>query len=235
MAAYELTIAHLYGDLMNTYGDVGNILAMNYYAKQMNVTIHTELVSLGDTFDPAATDIIFFGGGQDFEQTIVARDLPSKAAAITDFIEDGGPTLAICGGFQLLGQYYIGADGERIMGTKSMSHYTTNQKDHRFIGDTIIKDDQTGETYHGFENHQGMTFLGDDEAPLGVVSEGAGNNGADGTEGVHYKNVYGTYFHGPILTRNGDIAKHLLVAALRRKYPEQDFSEQDAMVIPATF
>ncbi|KRL53037.1 MULTISPECIES: type 1 glutamine amidotransferase [Furfurilactobacillus] len=235
MANYHLTIAHLYGDLMNTYGDVGNILAMQYYAKKMDADVTTKLVSLGDPFDPNDFDIVFFGGGQDFEQTIVAKDLPTKAAAITDFIEDGGPTLAICGGFQLLGQYYIGADGERITGTKSMSHYTKNQHDHRFIGDTIIKDEQTGEVYHGFENHQGMTFLGKDEAPLGVVSEGAGNNGADGTEGVHYKNVYGTYFHGPILTRNGDIAKHLLVAALKRKYPDQDFSEQENMVIPATF
>lgn len=235
MAKYSLTIAHLYGDLMNTYGDVGNILAMNYYASQMDTEIKTRLISLGDDFREEDYDIVFFGGGQDFEQTIVAKDLPSKAAAITDFIESGGPTLAICGGFQLLGQYYIGADGEKITGTKSMSHYTKNQHDHRFIGNTIIQDEQTGEVYHGFENHQGMTFLGEDEAPLGVVSEGAGNNGMDGTEGVHYKNVYGTYFHGPILTRNGDIAKHLLVEALKRKYPTEDFSAFEAMEIPATF
>ncbi|MGX6428227.1 type 1 glutamine amidotransferase [Levilactobacillus yonginensis] len=232
---YELNVAHLYGDLMNTYGDVGNILALNYYAKQMDVQLNVKIVSLEEDFKAADYDLAFFGGGQDFEQTIVSQDIQTKKAELTKFIESDGPLLAICGGFQLLGHYYIGADGEKLPGIGALDHYTDKQDNHRFIGDIVIKNQETGETYHGFENHQGITFLGKGERPLGNVVSGKGNNGEDGTEGAIYKNVYCSYFHGPILTRNGDIAKHLLVAALKRKYPDADFSQQAALPIPATF
>ncbi|HJE45360.1 type 1 glutamine amidotransferase [Levilactobacillus namurensis] len=232
---YDLNVAHLYGDLMNTYGDVGNILALNYYAKQMDVKLHVKIVSLEEDFHAADYDLAFFGGGQDFEQTIVAKDIQTKKAELTKFIESDGPLLAICGGYQLLGHYYIGADGEKLPGIGALDHYTLKQDNHRFIGNIVIKNAETGETYHGFENHQGRTFIGQGERPLGNVISGKGNNGEDGTEGAIYKNVYCSYFHGPILTRNGDIAKHLLVAALKRKFPDEDFSQQEALPIPATF
>ncbi len=231
---YELNVAHLYGDLMNTYGDVGNILALNYYAKQMDVKLNVNVVSLDQDFDADQYDLAFFGGGQDFEQVIVSKDIQTKKRALTDFIEDGGPVLAICGGFQLLGHYYVDAKGDKIPGIGALDHYTLSQDNHRFIGDIVIKNEETGETYHGFENHQGRTFLGKDERPLGNVIEGKGNNGEDGTEGAIYKNVFCSYFHGPILTRNGNLAKRLLVAALKRSYPDADLSQQEALPIAAT-
>ncbi|KRN01772.1 glutamine amidotransferase [Levilactobacillus senmaizukei DSM 21775 = NBRC 103853] len=233
--SYELNVAHLYGDLMNTYGDAGNILALKYYAKQMDVDINVTVVSLDEEFHSDDYDMALFGGGQDFEQTIVSKDIQTKKAELIKFIESGGPILAICGGFQLLGHYYIGADGEKMPGIGALDHYTLSQDNNRFIGNIEIKNEETGETYHGFENHQGRTFLGADERPLGRVLSGKGNNGEDGSEGAIYKNVYCSYFHGPVLTRNGNIAKHLLIAALKRKYPDVDFSKQAALPIPATF
>lgn len=232
---YELNVAHLYGDLMNTYGDVGNILALNYYAKQMDVELNVQVVSLDEDFEADKYDLAFFGGGQDFEQVIVSKDIQTKKRALTDFIEDGGPVLAICGGFQLLGHYYVDAKGDKIPGIGALDHYTLSQNNHRFIGDIVIKNEETGETYHGFENHQGRTFLGKNERPLGNVIQGKGNNGEDGTEGAIYKNVYCSYFHGPILTRNGNLAKRLLVAALKRSYPDADLAKQEALPIAATF
>ncbi|WP_430466304.1 type 1 glutamine amidotransferase, partial [Streptococcus mutans] len=126
--------------------------------------------------------------------------------------------LAICGGFQLLGQYYVQANGVRIDGIGVMGHYTLNQKDNRYIGDIKIHNDEFNETYYGFENHQGRTFLSDDEKPLGRVIYGNGNNKEDGSEGVHYKNVFGSYFHGPILSRNANLAYRLVTTALHNKY-----------------
>lgn len=232
---YELNVAHLYGDLMNTYGDVGNILALNYYAKQMDVKLNVEVVSLGQPFDANKYDMGFFGGGQDFEQVIVSQDIQAKKAALTDFIEDDGPVLAICGGYQLLGHYYVDAKGDKIPGIGALDHYTLAQDHNRFIGDIVIKNEETGETYHGFENHQGRTFLGNGERALGNVLEGKGNNGEDGTEGAIYKNTFCSYFHGPILTRNGNLAKRLLIAALKRRYPDADLTTQEALPIAATF
>lgn len=232
---YQLHLAHLYGDLLNTYGDIGNVLVLEYYAKKMNVELTNEIISLNDTFDPKKFDIVFFGGGQDYEQVIVSKDIQSKKDSITSYIENGGPMLAICGGYQLLGKYYIGANGERIEGIHALPHYTESQVNNRFIGDITIKNDETGETYHGFENHNGVTYLGEDEKPLGIVQEGHGNNGEDKSEGAIFKNVYCSYFHGPILARNGNLAKRILLTALKRKYPTVDLSEQENLEIKFTY
>lgn len=216
--SYELKIAHLYGDLMNTYGDNGNILMLKYVAEKMDTHVQVDIVSLTDKFDKDFYDITFFGGGQDFEQSILAKDLPTKKDDLADFIENDGVVLAICGGFQLLGQYYIEAGGRKIDGLGILGHYTLNQKNNRYIGDIKIYNEELDETYYGFENHQGRTFLAENQKPLGKVIYGNGNNKEDGGEGLHYKNTFASYFHGPILSRNVNLAYRLVTTALRNKY-----------------
>ncbi|MEK4152584.1 MULTISPECIES: type 1 glutamine amidotransferase [Carnobacterium] len=213
----ELAVCHLYGNLLNTYGDNGNLLMLNHRAKQMGIHLNTEIISLKDDFDPKKYDLVFFGGGQDYEQLIVSRDIQSKKAALTEYIEAGGVTLAICGGYQLLGHYYMDASGNKIDGIGALDHYTLSQDNSRFIGDIIIKNEEFGETYVGFENHNGMTFLGKGEKPLGIVQQGKGNNGEDKTEGAIYKQTYCSYFHGPLLVKNTILADRLLYAAMDRK------------------
>lgn len=232
---YVINVAHLYGDLMNTYGDYGNIIALRYYANQIDVKVTDELVSLGDDFNVANFDFALFGGGQDYEQSIVAPDLQRIGKQIIDFIETDGPVIAVCGGYQLLGQYFMMADGTRVEGISAMNIYTLNQSDTRFIGNVTIKNNETGEEYHGFENHQGKTFLSANERPLGQIVKGNGNNGEDQTEGVIYRNVFGTYFHGPILTRNGNLALRMLKLALDRKYPEVDWESKLNRITPEFF
>lgn len=218
MADYELTLAHLYGNLLNTYGDNGNLLVLQYLAKKMGIQLDTEIVSIHEKFDAKKYDLVFFGGGQDFEQLIVSEDIQQKKADLTDYIENDGIMLAICGGYQLLGHYYMGANGEKIKGIGALDHYTLSQENNRFIGDIVIYNEEFDETYYGFENHNGRTFLGEGERPLGKIVEGKGNNGEDQTEGVIYRNVYGSYFHGPILARNEKLAYRLLKTALEKKY-----------------
>src|SRR5699024_12016636 len=196
---------------------------LQYVAKKMGITLTTEIVSIHQEFKADDFDLIFFGGGQDFEQVIVAEDLPTKKEELTRYIENDGVMLAICGGYQLPGQYYIGAHGEQIKGIGALDHYTLSQENNRFIGDTEIYNEEFDETYYGFENHNGMTFLGKGEKPLGKVIQGKGNNGQDQTEGVIYKNVFGSYFHGPILARNEILAKRLILTALKKKYPNEQF------------
>lgn len=232
---YKLKLAHLYGDLLNTYSDVGNILTWQYYAKKMDATIEVDVISLGDDFNATDYDLVLFGGGMDKEQLAVSKDLPTKKAQLKEYIENGGVVLAICGGYQLLGHYYIGAHGEQIPGAGILDHYTKSQDNNRFIGDITIKNEETNHTYHGFENHNGVTFLGKGERPLGKVISGHGNNGQDGSEGAIYKNTFCSYFHGPILARNGELAKRLLLLALKNRYPDADFSHQEALKIAPTY
>ena len=216
---FELTVAHLYGDLMNTYGDNGNILMLKYVGEKLGCEMTFEIVSLGDSFDKERYDLVFWGGGQDYEQEIIADgSLSALTEPLKSYIEADKPLLAICGGYQMLGQYYVNASGHKIAGTGILGHYTENLRTDRFIGDIETHNDEFGETYYGFENHSGITYLSEDEKPLGRVVYGGGNNPDDDTEGLIYKNTFGTYFHGPILSRNSRLAYRLVTTALRQKY-----------------
>ena len=169
----KLNICHLYGNLLNTYGDIGNVMALSHEAKKRGYDIENQIISLGDSFNPEDYDFVFFGGGQDYEQSIVQEDLLKKRYLIEQYIENGGVFLAICGGYQLLGKYYYDAYDNKINGLNIFDHYTQNQDNYsRFTGQIKIKDTKTGQIYEGFENHGGVTYLSADEEAFGIVIEG---------------------------------------------------------------
>ena len=213
----KLRICHLYGNLMNTYGDNGNLLMLQHRAKKLGYEVETTLISLEEDFTPDDFDIVMFGGGQDYEQTVVAKDLQNKKDALIQYIEDGGVVVAICGGFQLLGRYYVNASGERLNGISAIDVCTNGQFPNRLIGDVEIVNEEFGETYLGYENHIGRTYLGKNMKPLGKVVKGYGNNEEDHVEGCHYKNVFCSYFHGPILVRNQHLADRIIETAAERQ------------------
>ena len=213
----KLRICHLYGNLMNTYGDNGNLLMLQHRAKKLGYEVETTLISLEEDFNPDNFDIVMFGGGQDYEQTVVAKDLQNKKDAIIQYIEDDGVVVAICGGFQLLGRYYVNASGERLNGISAIDVCTNGQFPNRLIGDVEIVNEEFGETYLGYENHIGRTYLGKNMKPLGKVVKGYGNNEEDHVEGCHYKNVFCSYFHGPILVRNQHLADRIIETAAERQ------------------
>ena len=213
----KLRICHLYGNLMNTYGDNGNLLMLQHLAKKLGYEVETTLISLEEDFNPEEFDIVMFGGGQDYEQTVVAKDLQNKKDTLTEYIEDDGVVVAICGGFQLLGRYYVNASGERLNGISAIDVCTNGQFPNRLIGDVEIFNEEFGETYLGYENHIGRTYLGKNMKPLGKVVKGYGNNEEDHVEGCHYKNVFCSYFHGPILVRNQHLADRIIETAAQRQ------------------
>lgn len=223
----EINICHLYPDLLNSYGDMGNILTLKYRAEARGIKVNVINVSLNDKFNKDEYDIAFFGGGQDYEQSIVSADLIKlKRDDIKDYIEEGKVFLGICGGYQLLGQYYTTGTGEKLDGLKILDLYT-EAGDTRFIGNTVLKNEDLNETYVGFENHSGRTYLGKDLKPLGKCIVGYGNNGSDGYEGCIYKNTYGTYYHGSLLPKNPELADRLLTLALNKKYGEVNLEPLD--------
>ncbi len=213
----KLRICHLYGNLMNTYGDNGNLLMLQHRAKKLGYEVETTLISLEEDFNAEDFDIVMFGGGQDFEQTVVAKDLQNKKEDLIQYIEDNGVVVAICGGFQLLGRYYVNASGERLNGISAIDVCTNGQFPSRLIGDIEIFNEEFGETYLGYENHIGRTYLGKNMKPLGKVVKGFGNNEEDHVEGCHYKNVFCSYFHGPILVRNQHLADRIIETAAERQ------------------
>lgn len=207
----KIKICHLYGNLLNTYGDVGNVMAYAHEARKNGYEVEIDTVSIGDFFDWEKYNFVFFGGGQDYEQRIVQSDLLEKKLNLKKYIENNGVFLAICGGYQLLGQYYYDAYNKKINGLNIFNHYTVNQENgKRFTGPIKIKDYNSGKIYEGFENHGGVTYLSENQNAFGTVIDGNGNNGTDKTEGFRYKNTIGTYLHGPLLARNEELCKDLL-------------------------
>ncbi|MGQ9556859.1 MAG: type 1 glutamine amidotransferase [Desulfurispora sp.] len=213
-----LHVCHLYPDLLNLYGDRGNVLAFIKRCQWRNIEVCLHRVELGQSVDFKQFDFLFIGGGSDREQHILARDLASRVAALAAALEEGLVTLAICGGYQLLGQYYQTARGEKIPGLGILDVYTVAGKE-RMIGNVVLESLIEGVPGQlvGFENHAGRTYLGDGVQPLGRVLAGRGNNGQDGYEGAVWRNVFCSYLHGPLLPKNFRLTDHLITLALDRR------------------
>jgi CobQ-like glutamine amidotransferase family enzyme len=214
----RLRLVHLYGDLMNLYGDRGNIIALRRRCAWRNIELELSEVSAGDRVDPHASDIFFFGGGQDREQETVSRDLATgSGAAIQEAVDNGAALLAICGGYQLLGRFFRTSEGVEIPGTGLFDAHTMAGA-RRMVGNLLIENGTGfGATLVGFENHSGQTYLGPSAQPLGRVVVGNGNNGEDGTEGARYRAAVGTYLHGPVLPKNPALTDWLIHAGLQRR------------------
>ncbi len=220
MAKKRFNVGWLYPDLMNIYGDRGNILTLLKRAEWRGYDARTLELRRGTVKGMAEVDVFFFGGGQDREQALVYEDLlEHKQAPLEKAVAAGAIVLAVCGGYQLLGHYYQTAEGERFPGI-GMIDVKTEAGKKRFIGDVIVDSGIEGLEPHtlvGFENHSGRTFLGSAARPLGKVRMGSGNNGADGTEGCLQGGVLGTYLHGSLLPKNPQLADYLIRRALNRR------------------
>ncbi len=218
----KLKILHLFPDLLDQYFDSGNIMCLQKRLQWRGIDCEVVRVCNGDSLpDLSDVDFIFIGGGADNEQLWVCKYLLNFKNELKAYVEDNGSMLTICGGYQLLGNYYKLRD-ETIPGLGILDIYTETGKD-RLIGDIILKTDFLGESHIvGFENHGGRTFIGNHK-PLGKVIYGNGNYDNCGYDGVIYKNLIGTYLHGPLLPKNPKLTDYILSNAIKRRYG--DFGE----------
>ena len=214
----KLNIAHLYPELLNIYGDMGNIYAIKKRCEWRNISAEVYNINQGADINPDLFDIYFIGGGQDKQQIDVAKEMQKQKENLKQAAENNAVMLAICGGYQLLGKYYLPHKGEKLEGIGILNAYTI-AGNKRFIGNVTVKSNfLSPETIVGFENHSGLTYLEEGTTPIGKVITGNGNNGKDLTEGARYKNVFGTYLHGSLLPKNPQFADYLIKLALNKKY-----------------
>lgn len=217
----SLKILHMYPDLLNLYGDKGNIECLRKRLEWRGISAVVETCTFENkNTDLSDVDIVFLGGGSDREQMIVCEALLEQKEALKAYVEAGGVLVAVCGGYQLLGKYYK-LESETIPGLEILDIYTEQGKG-RLIGNIVLHNEELGCDIVGFENHGGRTHIGEHE-PLGTVVAGYGNTGKTGVEGVRYKNVFATYLHGPLLPKNPVLCDEILTRALKKKYT--DFAE----------
>ncbi len=227
MVGLDLRLCHLYPDLLNLYGDRGNISVLVRRARWRGIAVEVAEVPAGTPLRAGDHDLYFIGGGEDRQQALAARDLQSgKGEVLREAVEAGAVLLAVCGGYQLMGHFYRSAEGAELPGVGLLDLTTSHpgKRRPRLIGNIVVRWEPPAagmpSTLVGFENHGGRTRLGPGARPLGRVVAGGGNNGEDGTEGAVYRNAFGTYLHGPLLPKNPWFADHLIALALRRRHGE---------------
>jgi CobQ-like glutamine amidotransferase family enzyme len=229
---FKLVVGWLYPRQMSTYGDRGNILTVYQRCHWRGIEVEVKEIDLKEKIDPTAADFYFFGGGQDQAQKLVSKDLQEyKKDSLRKAARLGAVFFGICGGYQLLGNYYRLAWEKDLLGIGILDLVTV-AGDKRMIGNIIIEMNEDlkvgGERMLvGFENHSGRTYLGKKAAPLGRVVVGHGNNGEDRTEGAFQGNVFGCYLHGPVLPKNPNFVDFLIEKALAHRYGKVQLSPLD--------
>jgi lipid II isoglutaminyl synthase (glutamine-hydrolysing) len=210
----KLRIGHLYPDYLNIYADRGNLAVLARRAAARGLELDVTAIELGEPVGPQDYDLLYVGGGQDREQTLVARDIAAKGDALGEAVAGGVAALAVCGGYQLFGRFYRDRYGDKLPGA-GVFPLETVAGERRMIGDVLLECTFTGEvrTLAGFENHAGRTILDEGAEPLGRVVAGFGNDGRSGYEGCRVARAIGTYLHGPLLPRNPWLADWLLTQA----------------------
>jgi CobQ-like glutamine amidotransferase family enzyme len=199
-------IALLFPELLGTYGDGGNAVVLAQRLRWREIDAEVVRVSVVDPV-PSACDVYVLGGGEDAPQTLATERLAD--GAFLRAVDDGAVVFAVCAGFQILGRWFTGADGEQQPGLGVLD-CETRPKGTRQIGELVVRPTAIDlPLLTGFENHGGITELGANSTPLGSVVVGSGNGIGD-VEGVITGKVVGTYLHGPALARNPALADRLL-------------------------
>ncbi|MBR2811074.1 MAG: glutamine amidotransferase [Solobacterium sp.] len=224
----NVKILWMYHDLMDLYGDKGNIEVLRYRCEKRGIECVVDTCAIGQEVTISDYDLFFMGGGADREQNLIFADLLGRKESIAEAMAEKTAFLLICGGYQLFGKYYKDQDGVIVEGLGFFDYYTeSSDRDHRCIGNIAVETTMDGETFKavGFENHGGQTK--NVATPFARVLSGHGNTYNDGTEGFMNSQVLATYMHGPLLPKNPKIADHILLRALKKRYGEVTLADLD--------
>jgi CobQ-like glutamine amidotransferase family enzyme len=219
----RIVVGHLFPDYLNIYADRGNMAVLARRAAWRGFQLDVREISVGAALTPGEHDLLYVGGGQDREQALIAPDLAAKGPALKEAFAGGAAVLAVCGGYQLLGDFYRDQSGVEQPGVGLFPLYTV-AGERRMIGDVLLECElEPGERrmLAGFENHAGRTYLREGAEPLGRVLAGFGNDGESGFEGCRLGRAIGTYLHGPLLPRNPWLADWLLAHAVAHRTGER--------------
>jgi len=221
---YGFRVLRLYHDLMNLYGDWANALAL---ARELIARGHEVAVdkrSVGGDADFNCYDIVFIGSGTEWSQHACMLDLARYKDALIEQIEAGMPVIATGNAHELFGHAVTSADGMRF-GALGLLDFEAVQENTRVTGDCVCRAAFLSEKLIGFINRSGRGQEGSIERPF-IMELGPGANDQTSSEGIHYKNLLGTYMTGPILVRNPPLLRYVADIMVDRKKAKQASTKQ---------
>lgn len=218
----EITIAYIFPDLLNLYGDRGNILALKKRLEDRNITANIKECFDEKEIDFDEFDIIYLGGGSERSVNLALKKLCKIKDKIKEYAEKGKVILGCTSGYEMLGNYIEHEKGKtECLGILDIHTLVSKKK---FIGNIIIKSSYLGCDIAGFENHNSK-IINSSYKTLGSITKCS--SGRQGDEGVIYKNVIATHIYGPVLPKNPVLTDYLISKALEFKYGECELCKLD--------
>ncbi|MCL2157759.1 MAG: glutamine amidotransferase [Methanobrevibacter sp.] len=227
----ELKIINMYPDILNLYGDIGNLICIKQRCNWRGIEVNIENFTIDNEIAIKEADIILMGGGSHNSQKIISSHLLKQKKELKNYIDDGKVILAISSSYQMFGKSYINTDYsdenyQKIPSLEIFDIETYTQRD-PLVGNTIIENNLNLKPKEiiGFKNHSFGVYH--DYTPLGSVKLGHGNNEQEQNEGMIYKNFIGSYLHGPLLPKNPHLADNIILTALKNKYAIESLAKID--------
>lgn len=202
----KINILCLYHDIMNLYGDTGNIKVLKYHLEEQNITPNIDYLSIDDKIDFKKYDLVLIGAGTETNREICLNHLIKYKKDIKQEIENNK--------FFLITGNAISMFGKTLYNEKALGifDFETKESKERISKEVILENDITKPIY-GFMNHQ-------DE----ITNN---NNPLFKKEGIHYKNFYGTHTLGPILSRNPEFLEYFIKELITKKDNKFKIKELD--------
>lgn len=208
----KITILYLYYDILNLYGESGNMKALKQYLEALNIDVHIKFATLNDEINLKNVDMIYLGMGSENNQLLALKHLKKYKKEIKEYILNGNFVLATGNSLELFGK---AIDQEKALNIFSFS---SKKVEYRIVDEALYKTNLLSSYILGFTNRNSILINNDN--PLFNVIKGVGCEPNENIEGYHYKNFYGTYLIGPILIRNPEFLRYLVNELIKFKNPE---------------
>lgn len=209
----NIYILHLYYDLMNLYGEIGNIKVLNKSLKDQNIKVFIDKKTINDEIDFSKYDLIYISSGTENNLSIVLEDIKRYKEELKKYIEDNKFIISTGNSYELFGKSINNIDALHIF------NYRSIKLDKRLVGDIIVKSKFIKDDIIGFLN-QSNKIIDNDNPMFNVLID-------DDYEGFNYKNFYGTYLLGPILARNPEFNKYLVTKLIKSKNKKYKLNKFD--------
>lgn len=213
-----ITIAHLYYDLLNLYGESGNVKALQFQLENQGLNVKIKFLTLGDPLDFTEYDFIYMGAGTEENQRLALKHLMKYKEKVKDAISNGTFFLVTGNSLELFGKCIIDKHEKRMKTIHAFDFYT-KQENFRMVDEALVKAKFMKPYILGFQN-QGSVMKSNEDFMFDVI-KGIGSFPNSKIEGVHKNHFYGTYLIGPILVRNPELLKYMVKELITSK--KEDF------------